>query len=106
MHWLIKGRVVYEVVIQHWVVIMASTKRNTLTLEDRVKVVKLSDGGKSARKIADEMGVGRTQIQGIIKHKADVLADYESYNIYCFNKCSMSTIFSFLLFYKQIHVHK
>ena len=53
IHWLINRRGICGVVIQHWIVITASTKRNTLTLEDRVKVVKLSDGGKSARKIAD-----------------------------------------------------
>ena len=57
---------------------MASAKCKTLTLEERVNVIKLSDGRKSARKIADELGVGRTQIQCIIKRKAEVLSDYES----------------------------
>ena len=34
---------------------------------------------KSARKIADEFGVGKTQIQNILKRKAEVLEDVENY---------------------------
>ena len=33
----------------------------------------------SARKIADEFGVGKTQIQNILKRKAEVLEDVENY---------------------------
>lgn len=36
-----------------------------------MKIIKLSDGGRSARVIAVELGVGKTQIQAIIKNKED-----------------------------------
>lgn len=51
--------------------------RKVLTLDDRVRVIELSKL-KSARKIADEMGVGKTQIQKILKRKAEVLQDVEN----------------------------
>ena len=50
------------------------SKWKVLTLDDRIKVLELSKT-KSARKIADEMGVGKTQIQTILKRKSDVLDD-------------------------------
>ena len=37
-------------------------KRKVLNLEDRVKVIKLKDEGLSCKKIADMMGVGKTQV--------------------------------------------
>jgi predicted DNA-binding protein YlxM (UPF0122 family) len=40
--------------------------------------IKLHDGGKSSRDVAQIMGIGRTQIQQIIKRKSEVLDDYES----------------------------
>ena len=49
-----------------------------LTLSERVKAIKLHDGGKSSRDVAQIMDVGRTQIQQIIKRKSEVLDDYES----------------------------
>ena len=49
-----------------------------LTLSERVEAIKLHDGGKSSRDVAQIMGVGRTQIQQIIKRKGEVLDDYES----------------------------
>ena len=42
------------------------SKPIALTLEQRVEVV---------RKIAEHFGVGRTQIDGILRRKAEVLAD-------------------------------
>ena len=50
--------------------------RKVLTLSERVEAIKLHDGGKSSRDVAQKMGVGRMQIQQIIKRK--VLDDYES----------------------------
>ena len=44
-------------------------KRKVLSLEDRIKVVQMNTAGKSCRKIADELGVGKTQIQNIIQNK-------------------------------------
>ena len=49
-----------------------------LTLSERVEAIKLPDGGKSSRDVAQIMGVGRMQIQQIIKRKSEVLDDYES----------------------------
>ena len=52
--------------------------RKVLTLSERVEAIKLHDGGKSSRDVAQIMGVGRTQIQQIIKRKSKVLDDYQS----------------------------
>jgi IS30 family transposase len=52
--------------------------RKVLTLSERVEAIKLHDGGKSSRDVAQIMGVGRMQIQQIIKRKSEVLDDYES----------------------------
>ncbi len=54
-----------------------STKRKCLTLEDRVKALKMMEAGKSCRSVADEMGVGKTQIQSILKRKREVLEEFE-----------------------------
>ena len=52
--------------------------RKVLTLSERIEAIKLHNGGKSSRDVAQIMGVGRTQIQQIIKWKSEVLDDYES----------------------------
>ncbi len=51
--------------------------RNCLTLAEHVQALKLLNSGKSARKVAIEMGVGRTQINDIAKRKSEVLEEYE-----------------------------
>ena len=53
-------------------------KRNFLSLDDRVKVIRLADSGKTGRKIASEMGVGKTQIHDILKRKHEVLEEYNN----------------------------
>ena len=53
---------------------MASSKRKSLT---QMTVIKNNKNGKSARRIAEEMGVGRTQIQGIIMNKSETRDEYE-----------------------------
>lgn len=57
---------------------MSSNKRKKtfLSLEEKIKVLKLNDGGKSARVIATELGVGKTQIQTIIKNKEEIMAHF------------------------------
>jgi transposase len=50
--------------------------RKVLTLSERVEAIKLHEGGKSSRNVAQIMGIGRTQIQQIIKRKSEVLDDY------------------------------
>jgi IS30 family transposase len=52
--------------------------RKVLTLSERVEAIKLHDDGKSSLDVAQIMGIGRTQIQQIIKRKSEVLDDYES----------------------------
>ena len=56
------------------------SKRKCLTLEDRVKVVKLLDAGKRSRVLATEFGVGRTQIQNVAKRKREIMEEYDSGN--------------------------
>ena len=53
-------------------------KRKALDLADRVRVIELSKNNKSARSIADDFGVGKTQIQSIIKNKDNIMKDYEN----------------------------
>ena len=55
------------------------SKQKVLTLNEKIRVLELSKS-KSARKIADEFGVGKTQIQNILKRKTKVLEDVE-YNV-------------------------
>lgn len=56
----------------------ASKKRKVLTLEDRVKVIKLLESGRSTRLVAEEFGVGKTQVQQTLKRKAEFMSDYEN----------------------------
>ncbi|KAH3780267.1 hypothetical protein DPMN_158079 [Dreissena polymorpha] len=50
-----------------------SGERKFLTLEERVKCLKLFEYGKSSRVIASELCVGRTQVQSVLKHKRDIM---------------------------------
>jgi hypothetical protein len=52
---------------------LRAVSRKVLTLSERVEAIKLHDSGKSSRDVAQIMGVGRTQIQQIIKRKSEVL---------------------------------
>ena len=57
---------------------MPPKKRSALTLEQRIQVIPKSEKDHlSARKI-EHFGVGRTQIDGILKRKLDVIADSEN----------------------------
>ena len=55
-----------------------SRKRKVLTLEERVSVLKKVGDGKSCRSIALELGVGKTQIQSIVKEKDELMKRWES----------------------------
>ena len=44
----------------------------------KVEAIKLLDLGKPAYTIAEEFGVGKTQIQSLRKRKAEALADFEN----------------------------
>jgi transposase len=55
-----------------------SVIRKALNLDGKVKAINLSDGGKSCRAVAEEMGVGRTQIMNILKRKSEILDDFKT----------------------------
>lgn len=55
-----------------------SSKRKSLTLRERVECIKLLDMGMHARDIANEFGVGRTQVMMIRKRKHEIMHQYES----------------------------
>ena len=55
---------------------MARRKRNELTLQKKVDLLKNSDG-KSSRQLAEIYGAGRTQVQNILKRKREILDSYE-----------------------------
>ncbi|XP_066274905.1 tigger transposable element-derived protein 4-like [Branchiostoma lanceolatum] len=53
--------------------------RTSLTLQQKVEVIRLSENAKkSSRQLAADFGVGRTQIQSILKHKREHLEDFEN----------------------------
>ena len=49
-----------------------------MTLTERNEAIKKLNSGKSARAVAKEMGVGKTQITQIAKRKAEILEDIEN----------------------------
>ena len=55
-----------------------SKKRKVLTLEDRVTVIRLLESGRSTHQVAEEFGIGKTQVQQTLKRKAEFMADYEN----------------------------
>ena len=54
----------------------ASKKRKVMTLDERVCVIKLSNQGDSARKIAASLGVGKTQVQTVIHNKEEIVKEW------------------------------
>ena len=59
-------------------IVPASKKRKVMTLDERVRVIKLSNQGDSARKIAASLGFGKTQVQTVIRNKEEILKEWES----------------------------
>lgn len=55
---------------------MSSGKRKSLTLQQKIDVIRQSESGKSSRNLADIFGVGRTQIQCIVKNKEEFKKDF------------------------------
>ena len=51
--------------------------RNCLTLKDKYRAIELHSSGKSCAKIAIEFKCGKTQIQQLMKRKAEILDEYE-----------------------------
>ena len=50
------------------------SKRKALTLENKVKVIRLSDGRTSSRRLAADFGVCKTQINRVVKARDTQLA--------------------------------
>ena len=55
-----------------------SKKRKYLSLDAKVKVIRLNEKGESARRIATELDVGKTQIGNILKMKDSILKEWEA----------------------------
>ena len=55
-----------------------ASKRKALTLIERIDIIKELEKGQSPRELAAKFGIGRTQIQCILKRKAKVMAECES----------------------------
>ena len=53
-------------------------KRKFLSLVERVKVIEITNKSRSACKRAEDFGVRNTQVQNILKRKAEVLEEYEN----------------------------
>ena len=53
-------------------------KRKVLTLEQKVKVIKLNEKGDSHRVIVESFEVGKTQIGSIVKNKDEILKQWEN----------------------------
>ena len=49
-----------------------SAIQKCLTWEEHAKVIKLLKSGKSKRTVANEVGVGGTQIQNVLKRKHEI----------------------------------
>ena len=54
------------------------SKRKALTLDERHKALTLMENGKSIRAVAQDMGVGKTQIADLLKRKREILSDIEN----------------------------
>ena len=57
---------------------MSKPQRKCLTLDERVKCLKLLEAGKSSRIVANELGVGKTQVQNVLKRKREIMDEFES----------------------------
>ena len=55
-----------------------SRKRKVLSLAQRLSVIKKWESSKSCRGIAEELGVGKTQIQTIIQERKDIVQKWEA----------------------------
>ena len=53
-------------------------ERKILILEERIKVVERNEKGESCPSIADSMGVGKTQIQSIIRERESLKNRWEA----------------------------
>ena len=55
---------------------MATNKRNELTLQKKIELIKNSSG-QSQRQLAEKYNIGKTHVQSILKRKAEYLDAFE-----------------------------
>ena len=55
-----------------------SQKLKVLTLEDRIRVTEKVEQGKSCRCVAVEMGVGKTQVQSIVRDRKSIRRQWQT----------------------------
>ena len=56
-----------------------SAKRKELTLEAKIELIKASEHSSlSQRQLAAKFGISKTQVQGVLKRKAEFIGAYES----------------------------
>ena len=67
----------FKLTLRYWIffIFIMPKQRTCLTLEKQREVIRCHGSGKSCRILAEEFGVGKTQIQSIIKRKDDILKD-------------------------------
>ena len=57
---------------------MATRKRKILSLEERIKVIESANKGKeTARTLAERLGIGKTQIQSILRDKEKIIQTWK-----------------------------
>ena len=56
-------------------------KRNVLTMEDRVKCIKLNEEGMKVTHIQEILDVGKSQIYDILKNKDVIMSEYQAGNL-------------------------
>ena len=56
---------------------MVTRKQVVLSLDDKVKVIRLHEKGDSSRKLVAEVNVGKTQINNIIAGKEKVIEEWD-----------------------------
>jgi uncharacterized membrane protein YkgB len=78
-----------------------ASKRKILTLDERIKVIELCKT-KSARKVAEELGVGKTQIMLFLLMNASS-QPFDALNSGLFKSFANFNAFSFLLIKVQKH---
>ena len=64
-----------------------SAKKKCLTLEKCMQRIKVLESEKSSRTVANEVSVGHTQIQNVLKLKHEILDEYEQWGYKAITLC-------------------
>ena len=55
-----------------------ASKRNVLSLKEKVELINFAKNGKGCREIANEFDIGKTHASLILKPKAEILEEFEN----------------------------